>query len=337
MTGGSRPSRGLPRAGRYLSIVRLGVKSLMLHKLRSGLTMLGIIFGVCSVIVMLAIGEGASYEAQEAIKKLGSNNIILRSLKPPEEAPDAGGGSRRSFELVYGLTYADGARIQETIPGVRRVLPVRVVREKRPLRRVRGALPGRRHHPALPAHNRGRGGPRTLHQPHRPEAPAERLHPDRGAGPPPLPLPGSPDPVGQGGRGLLPGGGAGARDRRRGPAPPEGGDGGRAPRQQRLHPPLHPPLAHGGADPQAPLQRLRDGGRAGGAARDRGPDGGSGVGGGGRSPDPLPAGPLPRPGRLRDSSFPCSSCGRPSAPSASSTSSWAPSPPSRCWWAASGS
>ncbi len=129
MTGGSRPSRGLPRAGRYLSIVRLGVKSLMLHKLRSGLTMLGIIFGVCSVIVMLAIGEGASYEAQEAIKKLGSNNIILRSLKPPEEAPDAGGGSRRSFELVYGLTYADGARIQETIPGVRRVLPVRVVRE----------------------------------------------------------------------------------------------------------------------------------------------------------------------------------------------------------------
>ena len=46
--------------------------------------MLGIIFGVCSVIAMLAIGEGASYEAQEAIKKLGSNNIIIRSLKPPE-------------------------------------------------------------------------------------------------------------------------------------------------------------------------------------------------------------------------------------------------------------
>ena len=54
---------------RYLRTIQLGIKSLLLHKLRSGLTMLGIIFGVCSVIAMLAIGEGASYEAQEAIKK----------------------------------------------------------------------------------------------------------------------------------------------------------------------------------------------------------------------------------------------------------------------------
>jgi hypothetical protein len=62
------------------------VKSLLLHKLRSVLTMLGNIYGVCSVIAMLAIGEGASYEAQQAIKKLGSQNIIVRSLKPPEDA-----------------------------------------------------------------------------------------------------------------------------------------------------------------------------------------------------------------------------------------------------------
>ncbi|MEI2724222.1 MAG: ABC transporter permease [Verrucomicrobiota bacterium] len=47
--------------------------------------MLGIVFGVCSVIAMLAIGEGASFEAQEQIKNLGSQNIILRSVKPPEE------------------------------------------------------------------------------------------------------------------------------------------------------------------------------------------------------------------------------------------------------------
>ena len=49
--------------------VRLGIKSLWLHKLRSLLTVLGIVFGVCSVIAMLAIGEGASFEAQEQIKK----------------------------------------------------------------------------------------------------------------------------------------------------------------------------------------------------------------------------------------------------------------------------
>jgi putative ABC transport system permease protein len=111
----------------FISTVRLGVKSLMLHKLRSALTMLGIIFGVCSVIAMLAIGEGASYEAQEAIKKLGSLNIIIRSLKPPEDTRASGTG--RSFLLDYGLTYKDGARLQSTIPGVERVLPMRIIRE----------------------------------------------------------------------------------------------------------------------------------------------------------------------------------------------------------------
>ncbi len=113
----------------FLSTLRLGVKSLMLHKLRSALTMLGIIFGVCSVIAMLAIGEGASYEAQEAIKKLGSNNILLRSLKPPEQARQQGGGGPRGSQIKYGLTYEDAVRLQGTIPGVVRVLPMRIIRE----------------------------------------------------------------------------------------------------------------------------------------------------------------------------------------------------------------
>ncbi len=110
-------------------IVRLGIKSLMLHKLRSALTMLGIIFGVCSVISMLAIGEGASYEAQEAIKKLGSANIIIRSVKPAEDAKQSASSGSRGMMIDYGLTYQDGARIQATIPGVNRVLPVRIIRE----------------------------------------------------------------------------------------------------------------------------------------------------------------------------------------------------------------
>jgi putative ABC transport system permease protein len=107
--------------------MRLGLKSLLLHKLRSALTMLGIIFGVCSVIAMLAIGEGASYEAQQAIQKLGRDNIILRSVKPADEAKQSGSG--RSSSVEYGLTYNDGARIQSTIPGVQRVLPIRIIRE----------------------------------------------------------------------------------------------------------------------------------------------------------------------------------------------------------------
>jgi putative ABC transport system permease protein len=107
--------------------MRLGFKSLMLHKLRSALTMLGIIFGVCSVIAMLAIGEGASSEAQDAIKKLGRDNIILRSVKPPDEAKQAATGRASSVE--YGLTYKDASRIQGTVPGVLRVLPIRIIRE----------------------------------------------------------------------------------------------------------------------------------------------------------------------------------------------------------------
>ena len=110
----------------FIGTVKLGIKSLLLHKLRSVLTMLGIIFGVCSVIAMLAIGEGASYEAQERIKKLGSNNIIINSLKPAEETGQT--ASNRGFQIDYGLTYRDGARLQ-SIPGAKRVLPMRIIRE----------------------------------------------------------------------------------------------------------------------------------------------------------------------------------------------------------------
>jgi putative ABC transport system permease protein len=107
---------------------RLGLKSLWLHRLRSLLTMLGIVFGVCSVIAMLAIGEGASYEAQEQIKSLGSQNIILTSVKPPEDQKVSDKGSQ-SYVLAYGITYKDVSRIHDTIPGVTVLLPARVIRD----------------------------------------------------------------------------------------------------------------------------------------------------------------------------------------------------------------
>ncbi len=115
----------LARVGRTM---RLGIRSLWLHRLRSLLTVLGIVFGVCSVIAMLAIGEGASYEAQEQIKGLGSQNIILLSMKPPEEQKVTDKGSQ-SYILQYGLTYKDVNRIRATIPGVTIVLPSRNIRE----------------------------------------------------------------------------------------------------------------------------------------------------------------------------------------------------------------
>ena len=51
--------------GRIWRSLKLGMKSLLLHKLRSGLTVLGIVFGVAAVISMLAVGEGSSRVAQE--------------------------------------------------------------------------------------------------------------------------------------------------------------------------------------------------------------------------------------------------------------------------------
>jgi len=119
--------RGLTLA-RLKRTVRLGIKSLWLHRLRSLLTVLGIVFGVCSVIAMLAIGEGASYEAQENIKTLGSQNIILRSVKPPEEQKVTDKGSQ-NYILQYGVTYSDVKNIHATIPGVTIVLPSRVIRD----------------------------------------------------------------------------------------------------------------------------------------------------------------------------------------------------------------
>lgn len=107
--------------------VSLGFKSLWLHRLRSLLTVLGIVFGVCSVIAMLAVGEGASHEAQEQIRRLGSNNIILRSIKPEE---DRSVSSEQSRVLEYGLTYADIRRIRDMIPGVTLTVPGRIIRSQ---------------------------------------------------------------------------------------------------------------------------------------------------------------------------------------------------------------
>lgn len=107
--------------------VLLGLKSLWLHKLRSLLTAMGIVFGVCSVIAMLAIGEGASHEAQEQIKELGSQNVILRSVKPTNKT--TAGEQERSLILEYGITYRDISQIQATVPGVLVTIPSREVKD----------------------------------------------------------------------------------------------------------------------------------------------------------------------------------------------------------------
>ncbi len=106
--------------------IKLGVKSLTRHMLRSVLTMLGMVFGVGAVVAMLAVGEGASYESQERIKRLGSLKIIINSVKlsADEESSD-----KTNFTAIYGLKYTDAEIIQSTLPQADVILRMRSVRK----------------------------------------------------------------------------------------------------------------------------------------------------------------------------------------------------------------
>ena len=111
---------------RQVREIRLGINNLLQHKLRSFLTMLGMVFGVGSVIAMLAVGEGASKEALDQIRRLGSNNIIISAQKPVEEQNQQ---TTRIFMSVYGLRYEDQLRIDSSFPHVVRTVPVKIVRK----------------------------------------------------------------------------------------------------------------------------------------------------------------------------------------------------------------
>jgi putative ABC transport system permease protein len=109
----------------WLRTWKLGIKSLLLHPLRSLLTVLGIFIGVASVIWLLAIGEGISLKAQEQIEGLGANNIIVRSIKPPNETVTTSSGP-----VPYGLTREDYHRLRLTLPTVEQALPIREIRRR---------------------------------------------------------------------------------------------------------------------------------------------------------------------------------------------------------------
>jgi putative ABC transport system permease protein len=109
-----------------LRVIKIGIKNITLHKLRSLLTILGVVFGVASVIAMLAIGEGASYEAREKIKELGSQNIIIRSVQPPETRATQ---EATTMIGVYGLVEKDYEMIK-TIPSVDLIVPTWEMKEE---------------------------------------------------------------------------------------------------------------------------------------------------------------------------------------------------------------
>lgn len=108
----------------WLRTWQLGIKSLALHPLRTGLTMLGIMIGVWAVIVLTAISQGASDQVQKQIESLGSTTIIVRSQKPPEDKL-AGMGANK-----YGLLRSDLDQILASVPTIETAIPIREIRRQ---------------------------------------------------------------------------------------------------------------------------------------------------------------------------------------------------------------
>jgi putative ABC transport system permease protein len=98
----------------------LALRSLWLHKLRSFLSVLGIIIGVAAVIVLMAFGKGSMQDALDDIARMGATNIIVRSDKPAEDS-----STQQRRVAIYGLTWGDYERIG-TIATVTRRVPMRI-------------------------------------------------------------------------------------------------------------------------------------------------------------------------------------------------------------------
>ncbi len=111
---------------RLLITLRLGIYSLLLHKLRSGLAVLGILIGITAVIWLVAMGEGISYQAQQQIKDLGANNIIVRSVKPSQKSSKLG----TSLFIPYGVLRDDYKRIISNIPVIQQAVPMREIKRE---------------------------------------------------------------------------------------------------------------------------------------------------------------------------------------------------------------
>jgi putative ABC transport system permease protein len=115
----------------------MGVASLFAHKLRSLLTMLGMIFGVGAVVAMLSITAGAQKQMMAFIDQLGVNNIIVEA----REATD-----RDTLQVVRtispGLTFRDFRAISENVPGLEAITPRKRFKPTKVLPKTAAEIPG---------------------------------------------------------------------------------------------------------------------------------------------------------------------------------------------------
>src|SRR5580765_5069259 len=119
--GSARPPGAVREAiAHALFSARTAAEAVSHNKLRAGLTSLGILFGVASVIAMLAIGKGAEQEILAQMKMLGANNIVITPIVEQKEGkvdsdPSA---KKESKRFTPGLSYLDAEAIRKTIPDV---------------------------------------------------------------------------------------------------------------------------------------------------------------------------------------------------------------------------
>jgi putative ABC transport system permease protein len=97
----------------FLPDFRMGLENLRAHKLRSLLTMLGMIFGVAAVVAMLSIGAGAQQEVMAFIEQLGVRNLIVEA----REAPDSQ-ALQKIRKISPGLNFKDFRVIQANVEGI---------------------------------------------------------------------------------------------------------------------------------------------------------------------------------------------------------------------------
>ena len=101
----------------FKSTLVMAIRSLKINKMRSILTSLGIIIGVSAVIIMLAVGTGASKKIAKDMESMGSNLLMIRS------ASATSGGVRMGFGTKPSLTLKDADAIEKSARGVLAVAP----------------------------------------------------------------------------------------------------------------------------------------------------------------------------------------------------------------------
>lgn len=106
---------------RKIETLNISLNGLRSNKLRTGLTMLGIIFGVAAVIAMMSIGEGARQETLQQIELMGTNNIIVKKVVT------SGQSSNTKASFSPGLTLQDANSIKDLNPLVKNITPQREV------------------------------------------------------------------------------------------------------------------------------------------------------------------------------------------------------------------